>query len=109
MAKDVQRREHFRIEFPSSERPSIIVNGRSHSVIDLSEQGIKVHWTNHDLPLIGNPLYGVVVFTDGSKVDIQGKVIRASGAIVIVNLTQGIPYPKMLAEQRRLIQKYKNK
>jgi hypothetical protein len=103
------QRNHFRLEYPPADRPSLIIGREAHEVVDLSEQGIKFLMTKGYKPKVGDQIKGQIKFRDGKTVDVAGKVLRllTEANQCVLTLTQGLPLPKMMEEQRYLLQKYR--
>ena len=104
-----QKRDHYRLEYPVNDRPSVLVNGLQYEVIDASEQGLKFRCNNTIKPPGKSPFKGTVFFKDGKSFDVSGTVLRydPDNDHCVVLLTKGIPLAKMIEEQLLLIRKYK--
>jgi len=107
--KSSQKRGHYRLEYPVSDRPSVLVNGIQYEVVDVSEQGLKFRCNNSITPDKDTPFKANVFFKDGKSFDVSGTVIRydPDQDQCVVLLTKGIPLAKMIEEQLILIRKYK--
>ena len=104
-----QKRGHYRLEYPVSDRPSVLINGQQYEMIDVSEQGLKFKCNNSITPDRNSPFKGKVFFKDGKSFDVSGTVLRYDPEQdrCVVLLTKGIPLAKMIEEQLLLIRKYK--
>lgn len=104
-----QKRDHYRLEYPVPDRPSVLVNGLKYEVIDLSEQGMKFICNRTYAPAKDSAFNGTVFFKDGKSFNVSGRVLRydPTNDHCVVLLTKGIPLPKMIEEQLHLIRKYK--
>lgn len=105
----LNRRECYRVVYPRTARPILTVK-KKHSaqqrqldfqIVDISEQGICFR-DNGSLGPLGE-LEGIVRFHNGETHRISGCVVRQTHDSVCVQLHSGIPWNKILAEQRRLI------
>lgn len=87
-------------------RPPIEIDGNVFSVIDASEAGLRLRRISSRYPKRGTRVTGQIEFSDGDRVEVVGYVLRVTdqGDCVLV-LDKGIPRKRMLAEQRRMIQK----
>ncbi len=104
----VNRRQFFRLQYPVGERPSLVLSGVPHPVVDISERGIRFQVA--DLALqVGAEVFGAVRFHDGSEWRVSGQVVRVMNEPphCALELEGGIPLPKILEEQRYLIRKYR--
>jgi len=104
-----QKRGHYRLEYPVSDRPSVLINGVQYEVIDVSEKGLKFKCNNTITPDKDAPFKGTVFFKDKKNFDVAGSILRfdAENDYCVVILTKGIPLAKMIEEQLILIRKYK--
>ena len=102
------KRNYFRIDYPPSERPRLVIEGEEFSILNLSEQGLRFEPKGKSFAL-GSALRGSIRFSDGMSYLVRGLVARTQVGDVVVQLQQGIPLPRMLQEERRLIQRYGKK
>ena len=100
------KRQNFRIEYPISYRPKLIISYYIFEVLDISEQGIKFFPKRAYELKLGLTLSAKIVFKGGESFNIKGKIIRNTGKEVILSLLEGIPTSKIMSEQRVLINKY---
>lgn len=109
MSNKDQQRDHFRLEYPLSDRPKFQIDKHVFTVMDVSERGIKFAISTAYRPKPKTPLKGIITFADGKKVEIAGEVLRLAPdfAFCVAILTKGVPLAKMMEEQRHLIKKYK--
>jgi hypothetical protein len=98
-----ERRNSFRLIFPSDESPHIKINGKTYAIIDMSENGIRFYNPfHHRMP--DGPFTALVAFQDGEQIKVIAQVVRFEPLMVALSLAEGIPLDRMLAEQT-LIQK----
>ena len=100
------RRDHYRLGYPEAERPTVRINDVDYLVADLSEGGARIL-------LAGGPglpqderFAGTVLFPDGEAVPIEGVVLRSTEKHMVVKLSKAIGQKRMIAEQRRIHEKY---
>lgn len=108
MAADVKSsREFFRIEYPITDRPKAVLNGKRGTVVNLSEQGVKWETSEGDTPVVdGDRVFGKISFVDGETLDFNGVCIRSDGSKVAVRLSAPVPLSRIMNEQRALIKKF---
>ena len=102
----VERRSHFRIVYPLKERPEARLNGVRCTVVDLSEGGIRFATSAIDAFQVSTTVSGTIAFADGGREAINGTVLRKKGNQFVVHLTMAIPLPRVMIEQRIIIQKH---
>ena len=103
-----QQRDHFRINYPNGARPTITIAGQELTIVDLSEAGVKYALGLTPRPDKGKTVIGVVRFRDGTKIRVEGTVVRSSAEdrTCILHLSKGIPLSKMMEEQRYIIRNF---
>jgi hypothetical protein len=100
-------RSYYRIVFPLTEQPVLILEGQQYAVVDCSEHGLRFVRTLA-LPLeVGKVVRGVVRFRRGAEVDVEGEVVRLQGEHAALNLNvTPIPMATIFDEQRYLRTRY---
>jgi hypothetical protein len=107
MRLDQNTRRHYRIPYPVAARPEGSFAGKPFFVVDLSEEGTKIQFTDAVQMPKGQMIRSRIKFQDGEIFEITGKVIRQESPVLIVmQLVEGIPLSKIMSEQRYLIQTF---
>ena len=102
------QRQHFRIEYPIPDRPKVEIDGKLYPVLDLSEKGLKLLGGPRFKPKTTTKIHGKVYFHDKTMCHVIGVVLRVNDdESVVLKLSDGVPLPKIMDEQRQLIRKYK--
>jgi hypothetical protein len=101
-----EKRRYYRLEYPAAERPTVRYKGRDYRVSEASEGGVKILLDRRCAVRVGQFFAGVIRFKDGGIVPIVGVVLRFDQREMVVKLTIGISFNRMIAEQRRIRQKY---
>ena len=100
-------REHYRILYPTGARPRIVIEGRSHEVIDISERGVRFR-VDEELTLgVGDQILGQVRFKRTDPVIVSGAVLRIVGREIAAELETGVPLKAMIEEQRYLREQHR--
>ncbi len=100
------RRQLYRLSYPVCERPQMMVGGRCYEVIDISERSAKLRF-GEGLPAnVEEPVNGVIRFSDGSDVSVEGAAFRRAQNTLVIILSKGISFRRMVLEQLHLRQKY---
>lgn len=103
-------REFYRLTYPRSGRPELVIKGKSYAVAEISEHGMRVQLQQEDMDTwpIGEAVHGKVIFSDGGSFNIVGLIVRhadLNGELqCAASLSEGIPYARMVAEQRFMMQ-----
>lgn len=100
------RRQLYRLSYPVCERPQMTVGGRCYEVIDISETSAKLRF-GEGLPAeCEKPVAGVIRFSDGSALPVEGATLRRAQNSLVIILSKGISFRRMVLEQLHLRQKY---
>jgi hypothetical protein len=103
-------REFFRLTYPRSGRPKFVVRGKSYDVAEVSEHGLRVTLPQAEREdwAVETTVCGRVQFSDDGAFDVLGEVVRhddGSGDLqCVIRLSDGIPYARIVAEQRFMLQ-----
>ena len=105
---DLNQRGYYRIEYPRKEYPAMVMGDRTLEVIDCSESGLRyVLPKTESHPEIGSEIRGVVRFSGGEEVEVEGVVARLKGRSVAVCFSgTKIPFSTILTEQQYLRRHY---
>ncbi|MCP4510493.1 MAG: PilZ domain-containing protein [Fuerstiella sp.] len=104
------KRQFYRLTYPRSGRPVLTVQGRTFAVAEISEHGMRVLLQEADIDAwpIGETVCGQMIFSDGDSFAVVGEIVRHAdtGAELqcALSLSEGIPYARMVAEQRFMMQ-----
>lgn len=96
------RRQNYRIIYPETYHPSLIIRNVEFEIIDLSETGLRFK-LKESIKLPGDLFHAQVKLHDDSNVEILGRIIRISGQhAAMFMVVKKIPYQIILAEQAYL-------
>ena len=101
----INRRSHFRLNFPDSEHISLTVGDCELKVSDLSEASLQFVRPVDKACTEGQDVVGTLTLHDSEKLAIAGKVIRVFPKKCILQLKSRIPYKVIMAEQAYLIRR----
>lgn len=95
-----KRRQFFRLVYPRTARLELKTPaGLVMDVVDLSEQGLRLDYENSLVLSIHQRIEGHIVFHDGGKEYISGRVVRMDTRGAAVALDEGITMHDMVQEQ----------
>jgi hypothetical protein len=94
------RRAYYRVPYPSTERPRLVIGHSICEVIDCSERGLQFT-PARTTPLIpGSEVAGRLRFPRGEELPVRGIVRRMNGSRAAIELLgRGIPFSSILQEQ----------
>ena len=95
-------RAFFRVEYPFNARPFLGLGEESYEILDLSEQGLRFSLEGKKPPDLLSTVKAVIRFVD-TEWAVEGTPIRSTVREVCLLLKKGIPWRRILEEQRRLI------
>lgn len=104
--KGKERRVYYRIGHPYADIPKLMVWGDEYQVIDVSEEGVNFRCDEYSGVKPGQTISATITFHDNESFDLEGKIMRIQDNEIAIKLSKGIPYKKIVKEQRYLIRKY---
>lgn len=102
-------RTYFRVEYPNDVQPVIRFDQGTYSVINLCEGGVKLRYPARDVDLSTlsqKKINAVIEFHNHEKTEVIGTLLRADKDSIVLKLSKGISFQKIMAEQRFLLNKY---
>ena len=100
-----ERREFFRIRYPSVERPQMEMGDDRFDVAELSEGGLHVLGEFEELES-GHQMEAVLRLLCGSSLKVTATFSRIEDGEAVFDNLQGVSFGEMMNEQRYLIRKY---
>ena len=102
-----RQRAFYRVQYPTQERPTLLVGSVETPVFDVSEYGIRFA-AHADLDLeLGQRIDGVLRFRERATQGIQGEVVWIRNRAAALKLLEPIPFGVILDEQRYLRSRFK--
>ncbi len=83
------RRRFTRVQHKLRARPRLTIDGNTHDVHDISEQGIRV--ANPDGRVFQKWVRGTLTFSDGTELEIDGLIVRKQPDEIGLQLITTIP------------------
>jgi len=99
----IHNREYYRITYPTTLRPKLLVQGHTFEVVDVCERGIRFLLGEAVPPDVGYEIAGTVRFRRGETVEVRGAVLRLTNGEIAARLDAGIPLRAVMEEQRFLL------
>jgi hypothetical protein len=98
-----QRRNYFRIKFPITQRPRLVVNAAEFEVLELAETGARIIAGNAQVSESTGEFEATIEFPDGASAPITARVHRREGNQAVLRFAANLPYSIIAAQQRRLL------
>lgn len=104
-----EKREHYRLHFPSAERPLLVIGERHYEVMDCSVRGLRCLVNEWQPPIPADePVAGLVQFRGRGAAPIYGLVIRIQHNEIALYLPESeIPFRILRSEERYLIAQHR--
>ena len=100
------KRQHYRIVYPLTARPSLKITRKEFEVVDISESGIRFLNKKWAPFTPGVKIEAELTFNDGESLDIEGEILRVNDQVSILKLHKSIPFWKIVEEQRYIKKTY---
>lgn len=100
-----ERREFFRIRYPSVERPQMEVGNDRFDVAEVSEGGLRVLGEFEELES-GHQIEASLRLLCGNSLNVTASFLRIEDGEAVFDDLQGVSFGEMMNEQRYLIRKY---
>lgn len=112
--KGKQKRQSFRLKYQINDRPRIKLIPKdygpkenrgvfSYEVVDISERGIRFHYTGG---MVENPVNGLIHLHSSDPLEFTARIIRVQDNQICLMLNKSIPLGVLAKEQRYLFKKY---
>jgi hypothetical protein len=99
----IESRRYYRVQYPSTLRPQLRLDGLLLAVIDLCEQGLRFAKGSAGAGELGTTLEATLQFRDGQSMTVRGSVVRITARDVAIALERGLSLNLIRREQRRLM------
>ncbi len=95
-------RAYYRLVYPTALRPTFRTGGRVYPVVDLSEEGARLLFSEGSCPDHEADLAGTIGLPGGESISVKGRVVRVDAPFASLRLSQGVPFGVMMDQQRFL-------
>lgn len=94
-----QRREYYRVRYPIGMQPEIKIGDSFLKITEISEKGLRLNGTRHEVGPINSALQGEITFKNGSVLTFAGTVFSFYGKEATILFTVPINHSTILAQQ----------
>jgi len=95
---DYNQREYFRLAYPRTHRPSLMIDVDNYEIEDVSEYGVKVKIDNDPAFMVDDSVIATIAFPDGREFDLSGQVVRIQDAYAGLQLETPLPLSVIRSE-----------
>ncbi|MBL6751933.1 MAG: PilZ domain-containing protein [Nevskia sp.] len=99
-----QQRRYYRVVYPTTLRPVLLLGDESLPIIDICENGVRFVAGKSAQIEVGTPVEATVKFRSGHDTVIRGTIVRAGAREVAINIERGVTFRLIIAEQRMLLE-----
>jgi len=89
--KEYNQREYFRLSYPRSHRPSLMIDIDNYEIEDVSEHGMKFRIDDDPAFMVDDNVTAIIAFPDGREFDLSGQVVRIDHKFAGLELDTPIP------------------
>ncbi|MDH5484824.1 MAG: PilZ domain-containing protein [Gammaproteobacteria bacterium] len=100
---DYKQREFYRLAYPRSYRPSLLIDVDHYEIEDVSEYGVKVKIDNDPAFMIDDTFMAIIEFPDGREFDLSGQVVRVDDNYAGLQLETPLPLSVIRSEHLYII------
>lgn len=93
-------RQYFRLKYPSKLAPYIEVKNEMITLVELAEESCAFHQPFPNIYSLGEPVKGELHYANKEKDLIEGYVLFIRGDKVVVKLTKGVAFQRIMEEQK---------
>jgi PilZ domain-containing protein len=98
-----QRRNYFRIQFPITQRPRLVVSTAEFEVLELAETGARIIVGDAQVSETSGEFEATIQFPDGASASVTARVHRREINEAVLRFAANLPYPIIAGQQRRLL------
>ena len=107
--KDQKQREYYRLAYPRSYRPSLVMDIDNYAIADVSEYGVKVRVDEDPAFMVDDNIFATIAFPDGREFDLSGHVVRIDNGYAGLQLETPLPLSIIRSEHLFLMNNYAKK
>jgi len=102
------QREYYRLSYPLSYRPSLMIDIDNYEIEDISEYGLKVKVNKDPAFMVEDSVMAIITFPDGKEFDLNGHVIHIDRGFAGLHLETPFPLSLIRSEHLFIINNYSN-
>lgn len=103
-----KQRQYYRLIYPDSYRPSLMLDVFAYEVEDVSEYGLKVKTDNDPVFMVNDDVMATIAFPDGKEFELSGQVVRVEQGFAGIELDSPLPGNLIRSEALYVTQNFSN-
>ena len=107
--KEENQREYYRLSYPDSRRPSLVMDVENYEIADVSEYGMKVKIDNDPPFMVADSIIATIAFPYGKEFDLSGEIVRIDEDCAGLKLETPLPLSVIREESLFLMNNYSMK
>ncbi len=101
-----KQRQYYRLIYPDSYRPSLMLDVFEYEIEDVSEYGLKVKTDNDPVFMVEDEVLATIAFPDGKEFELSGHVVRVDEGFAGIALDSPLPDSLIKSEALYVIQNF---
>ena len=101
-----KQRQYYRLIYPDSYRPSLMLDVFEYEVEDVSEYGLKVKTDDDPVFMVNDEVLATIAFPDGKEFELSGQVVRVKQGFAGIELESPLPVSLIESEALYVIQNF---
>lgn len=101
-----KQRQYYRLIYPASYRPSLMLDIFEYEIEDVSEYGLKVKTDNDPVFMVNDDVLATIAFPDGKEYELSGQVVRVEQGFAGIELDSPLPTSLIKSEALYVTQNF---
>ena len=101
-----KQRQYYRLIYPDTHRPSLMLDIFEYEVEDVSEYGLKVKTDNDPVFMVNDDVMAIIAFPDGKEFELSGQVVRVEHGFAGIALDSPLPNSLIRSEALYVTQNF---
>ena len=101
--KDEKQRVYYRLAYPDSCRPTLVMDFQDYEIEDVSEYGVKFKIDDDLTFMVDDTVMATIAFPDGKEFDLIGRIVRVEQGYAGLHLDAPLPLELIRTEAQYVI------
>ena len=95
---DQKQREYYRLDYPESYRPLLVVDDCDYEIENISEFGLRFKIGDDPAFSVKDNIMAIITFPGGKEFDLSGQVVRVEQGCASLQLETALPLDLIKSE-----------